>query len=66
MLVSRGVTMQKLETIGDRGEWKFSCAIPNRQIPNLRRNYEAQAVGPYGLAAMRAVIGRIDLEQTGR
>jgi hypothetical protein len=66
LLAARGVAMQKLETVGDRGEWKFSCAIPNRQMPNLRRNYEAQAIGPYGLAAMRAVLDRIDLEQGNR
>jgi hypothetical protein len=66
MLAARGVSMQKLETVSDRGEWRFSCAIPNRQVPNVRRNYSAQAAGPYGLAAMRAVIDRIDQEQGAR
>jgi hypothetical protein len=60
MLLVRGVTMQKLETVGDRGEWRFSCAVPNPQSPNTRRTYQAQAVGASGLAAIRAVIEKID------
>jgi hypothetical protein len=60
MLLARGVTMQKLETVGDRGEWRFSCAIPNPQSPNTRRTYQAQAIGASGLAAIRAVIEKID------
>jgi hypothetical protein len=37
VLRQRGATFQRLETWGDEGEWKFSCAIPNRQNPAIRR-----------------------------
>jgi hypothetical protein len=60
MLAARNVTWQRLEVSGEGGEWKFSCAIPNRQNPSMRRNYEARAVGPYGLPAIRAAILEID------
>ncbi len=65
MLRARGVTWQWLETVGNAGEWRFRCAIPNPQNRNLRRTYEARAVGDGGLAAIRAVIERIDREHPG-
>jgi hypothetical protein len=65
MLRARGVTWQRLESWGDAGEWKFRCSIPDPKNHNIGRNYEARAVGDYGLAAIRAVIERIDLEKHG-
>jgi hypothetical protein len=62
MLAARRVTWQRLDIVNEQlGEWKFMCAIPNPTNPRMRRNYEARAVGPYGLAAIRAVIVEIDL-----
>lgn len=58
-LTARGVTWQRLEAGTEPGEWKFGCAVPNRQNPHIRRVYEAQARDP--IAAMRAV-----LDQMGR
>src|SRR5207248_1601314 len=55
MLAARGVTMQHLQTVGDRGVWKFSCAVPNRREPGTRRVYEGSAAGGHGLAAMKTV-----------
>jgi hypothetical protein len=65
MLRARGVSWQWLETVGTAGEWRFRCAIPNPQNRNLRRTYEARAVGDGGLAAIRAVIEQIDREHPG-
>lgn len=53
-LASQGVTWQRLETWGDKGEWKFSCSIPNKQNQYISRNYEAKA--PDYLAAIQAVV----------
>jgi hypothetical protein len=63
MLKARGVTWQRLEVWGDRGEWRFICSVPNPQQRFVNRNYEARAAGDYGLAAMRAVIEQIDAEK---
>lgn len=60
-LRQRGATFQRLETWGNEGEWKFSCSIPNRQNPHIRRTYEAKAADP--LLAVRAVIDQVDKEQ---
>jgi hypothetical protein len=60
-LAARGVVWQRQERNADTGEWKFSCAIPNRQNPNLRRMYEARAADY--LSAIRAVLEQIDREQ---
>lgn len=60
ILLSRGVKWQRLETWGDRGEWKFSCSIPNRQNPFISRTYEGRATDY--LSAVRAVLGQIDNE----
>jgi hypothetical protein len=61
-LATRGVTYQHLETSGDDGRWKFSCAIPDRRNPATRHVYEAVAAGESGLAAIRAVLAQIDQE----
>ena len=35
VLRGRGVTWQRLETWGDKGEWKFTCVSPTRRTPPL-------------------------------
>jgi hypothetical protein len=57
-LAARGVSWQRLETWGDRGDWKFSCSIPNPQNRYISRTYEAQA-HDY-LSAIRAVLDQIN------
>lgn len=59
-LASRGVNWQRLETWGDKGEWKFSCSIPNKKNAFISRNYEARS--PDYLSAIRAVMDQIDRE----
>jgi hypothetical protein len=58
---TRGVLWQRLEMVGETGEWKFSCSIPNRQNPRIRRTYEAKAGD--SVAAIRAVLEQLDKEQ---
>ncbi|MCS6853102.1 MAG: hypothetical protein NZ700_18255 [Gemmataceae bacterium] len=58
LLLARGVKWQRLETWGDRGEWKFSCSIPNPKNPFISRTYEGRA-SDY-LAAVRAVLNQIE------
>lgn len=61
-LAARGVLWQKLEMAGEKNaEWKFTCAVPKRQNPKVRRVHVAQA--PDALAAIRAVLGQIDKDQ---
>lgn len=60
-LTARGVTWQRLETLADAGEWKFSCSVPNRQNPAVNRTYEARARD--ALSAIQAVIDQIDRER---
>jgi hypothetical protein len=60
-LTARGVTWQRLETIGDTGEWKFNCSVPNRQTPNLNRRNVARR--RTDLDAIRAVLEQIDRDQ---
>jgi len=65
-LKARGVTWQRLETLGELGdqdEWKFSCSIPDRKNPGIRQRVETKAVGEHGVAAMRLAIQEIDKEQ---
>jgi hypothetical protein len=59
-ITARGALWQKLETVGENGEWKYSCSIPNRQNPRMRRTYEARASDPAG--AIRLVIEQLDKE----
>jgi hypothetical protein len=61
LLRTRNVVWQRLETASDAGDWKFSCAIANRQNPNLRQTYEASS--PDQLAAIQAVLDKIDGDQ---
>jgi hypothetical protein len=58
---ARGVLWQDLSMVAETGEWKFSCAIPNRQNPAIRRRYEATASD--SLAAIRAVLEQLDKDQ---
>jgi hypothetical protein len=60
-VTARGATFQMLQTWGESGQWKFSCAIPNPQNPHVRRNYEALAGDP--LSAIQAVLDQIDHDQ---
>jgi hypothetical protein len=59
-LKARRVTSQRLETLGDSGEWRFWCAVPKVDNPNIRHVYEAKVAGENGLAAVRAVLEQID------
>jgi hypothetical protein len=58
MLKARGMVFYRLETWGDNGDLKFSCAIPNRQNPNIRRMYEALAHDP--LVALQSTLDQVD------
>lgn len=60
-LAARGITWQRLEFLGDRREWKYSCSVPNRQRPTVSRTYEARAAD--SLAAMQSVLDQIQREQ---
>jgi hypothetical protein len=57
-LKARGVLWQRLEVVGDTGAWKFTCSVPNRQTPRLRRTYEVTAKDY--LSAIHAAIDQID------
>ncbi|MGE3806883.1 MAG: hypothetical protein AB7K24_19625 [Gemmataceae bacterium] len=61
LLKARGVNWQRLETWGDKGEWKFSCSVPNPQNAFISRNYDAKAMNY--LDAMRAVLEQMDRER---
>jgi hypothetical protein len=66
MLQARGVVWQQLKTTVERGEWLFACAIPDPNTTGVQRHYEARAVGPLGLAAIRAVLKDIDTDEKQR
>jgi hypothetical protein len=57
-IAARGPLWQDLKSVGQNGEWKYSCSIPNRQNPRIRRTYEAQAGDP--TAAIRAVLEQLE------
>jgi hypothetical protein len=61
LLAARGVKVQRLESTGENGEWKFICSVPNRQNPQISRTYEARATDP--IAAVRAVLDQLDKDQ---
>jgi hypothetical protein len=61
VLASRGVSWQRLETLGDNSGWKFSCSIPNSQNRFISRTYEAKA--PDSLSAIRAVLDQISKDR---
>jgi hypothetical protein len=60
-LAARGVVWQRQELNSETGEWKFSCLVPNRQNPKVRRMYEARA-REY-VAALRTVLEQLEKEQ---
>jgi hypothetical protein len=62
-LRQRGVTWWRLERVGDTDDYKFECSVPHRDNPNIRRVYEAQAKGGFGVEAIRAVLQQIDRER---
>jgi hypothetical protein len=47
--------------VGENGEWQYSCSIPNRQNPRIRRTYKYTAADPS--AAIRAVLEQLEKEQ---
>jgi hypothetical protein len=61
LLSARGVKVQRLESTGENNEWRFTCAVPNRQNPQISRTYEARAADP--VAAVRAMLDQLDKEQ---
>src|SRR5439155_25403626 len=61
LLKARGALWYGLEMLGDTGEWKFSCIVPNRQKPGSRRTYEARDRNK--LIAVQAVLDQIDKDQ---
>ncbi len=65
-LLARGVTWQQLKTGTNRDEWIFMCSVPNPHDSATEREYKATQVGPFGLAAMRAVIAAIDKDARGQ
>jgi hypothetical protein len=65
MLAQRRVSWQRLEIVGEQGEWKFTCAIPDAGNPDQRRVHEGRAVGSNGLPAIRAVLAEIDRTSGG-
>jgi hypothetical protein len=66
MLRERGVVWQQLKTVpGGRGEWLFTCAIPDPTAPGLQLHIEGQAADEQGLAAIRAALKEIDRKQRG-
>jgi hypothetical protein len=64
ILKQYGVTWQRLETWGDKGQWKFRCSVPNPRQPNVQRTYETTKPLPYDpLSAVRAVLNQIEQER---
>jgi hypothetical protein len=61
LLQARGATFQRLETLGDSGEWHYSCSVPHPNNVNIRRTYEARGRDPR--SAMAAVLKQMDQEQ---
>jgi hypothetical protein len=61
LLKAHGALWYGLEMLGDTGEWKFSCIVPNRQRPGSRRTYEARDRNK--LAAVQAVLDQIEKDQ---
>lgn len=60
-LAARGAVWQRLEASAESGEWKYGCAVPLRENPNMRKVYEKKAGDP--LSAMRGVLDAIDKER---
>ncbi len=65
-LLARNVTWQQLKTGTHPNEWTFTCSVPNPHDSATEREYTATAVGPFGLAAISAVIKLIDNDARGQ
>lgn len=63
LLDERRVTFRTLTYRPESSEWEFICAIPHPSEPATQRKYEARAAGDNGLAAIRAVLDKIDTDQ---
>ncbi len=64
ILKQYGVTWQRLETVGDQGQWKLRCSVPNPANRSVHRWYETAKPLPYDpLTAVRAVIDQLQKEQ---
>jgi hypothetical protein len=63
-LRQRGVVWQRLETWGDRGQWKFQCSMPIPGSTNMNRTYVTDTPLPSDpLTAVRAVLDKIEKDQ---
>jgi hypothetical protein len=60
-IAARKPLWQDLKSVGENGDWQFSCSIPNSQNARIRRTYEAKAGDP--TAAIRAVLEQLEKEQ---
>jgi len=58
-LRARSVNWQNLKNRGGES-WSFECTVPDPKAPSLSQHYEVTADGPGGLAAIKAVLARID------
>jgi hypothetical protein len=65
-LLARGVTFQMLKTGLARDEWIFQCSVALPGKSNMEQEFHTRAVGPGGLAAMRAAIDEIDKAAAGQ
>jgi hypothetical protein len=54
-----GVTYQMLKTNGN-GTWTFICSIPDPARSGQEDHFKAEATGPNGLAAIRAIFPEIE------
>lgn len=64
LLRSWGVTWQRLETWGEKGQWRFRCSLPIPNRPNLNKTYETASPLPSDpLTAIRAVIEKIEQDR---
>ena len=57
-LNARGMLYQKLESNADKSEWSFTCIVPRKSDPNVRRTYTGRARDSIG--AVRVVLEQID------
>lgn len=58
-LKQHGVTWQRLDGEDD-GRWQFQCSIPNPKTPNTSRIFKTDGPCADSLAALRAVIAKIE------
>lgn len=57
-LNARGMLFQKLDSNTDNTEWTFTCIVPRKSDPNVRRTYTGRASSSVG--AVRVVLDQID------